>query len=438
MIDKNLIEDYELEQCVLSAAMNRPDVIPELIDWGVSETTFASNQNKMIWKSIVDIHTTDTAGIESIDPITLQRVASTRLPEYTVMDATTLFTMVATTANAKHHAQQILDLETRRKLHALGRQLAERAQDLQSDAESAIADVEAGLLDHYKSDTGLLSLDTAVDDAEKWAKKNKNSEMIGLGSGFRQFDLLTYGMQPGQLFILAARPSKGKSALAWQIAHHVAEQNTVAYFSLEMDARSLVLRCLCQETGISISDLQRNNITKEQSETYSLTVADLKKRKIHVDQRGSVSLNALRARCKRLQRQHGLGLVVVDYLQLMQARNNTNSREQEVSQISRGLKALAMDLQIPVLACAQLNRTIEGRVGETSRPTLSDLRDSGQIEQDADVVGMLWWGWEHVPDIDDGDGELLIRKNRNGALGTCYVKWYPQWVKFYERAKPVG
>jgi replicative DNA helicase len=122
----------------------------------------------------------------------------------------------------------------------------------------------------------------------------------------------------------------------------------------------------------------------------------------------------------------------------MQARNNTNSREQEVSQISRGLKALAMDLQIPVLACAQLNRTIEGRAGETSRPTLSDLRDSGQIEQDADVVGMLWWGWEHVPEIDNGDGELLIRKNRNGALGTCYVKWHPEWVKFYERQRPVG
>lgn len=423
---------------MLSAALNKPDVIPELIDWGVSENTFCARRNKMIWTSIVDIQTADTSGIASIDPLMLQRVVNTRLPEFDILDSTTLFTMVATTANVKHHAQQILDLETRRKLQALGRQLAERAEDLQADAESAIADVEAGLLDHYESDTGLLSLDTAVDDAEKWAKKNRNSEMIGLGSGFRQFDQLTYGMQPGQLFILAARPSKGKSALAWQIAHHVAESETVAYFSLEMDARSLVLRCLCQETGISISDLQRNNISREQSETYSLTVQDLKKRKIHVDQRGSVNLNALRARCKRLQRQHGLGLVVVDYLQLMQARNNTNSREQEVSQISRGLKALAMDLQIPVLACAQLNRSIEGRVGETSRPTLSDLRDSGQIEQDADVVGMLWWGWEHVPEIDNGDGELLIRKNRNGALGTCYVKWHPEWVRFYERPKPVG
>ena len=438
MIEKNIIEDYELEQCVLSAALNKPDVIPELIDWGVSENTFCSRRNKMIWISIVDIQTTDTSGIESIDPLMLQRVVNTRLPEFDIMDSTTLFTLVGTTANVKHHAQQILDLETRRKLQSLGRQLAERAEDLQADAESAIADVEAGLLDHYKSDTGLLSLDTAVDDAEKWAKKNKNSEMIGLGSGFRQFDQLTYGMQPGQLFILAARPSKGKSALAWQIAHHVAEREVVAYFSLEMDARSLVLRCLCQETGISISDLQRNNISREQSETYSLTVQDLKKRKIHVDQRGSVNLNALRARCKRLQRQHGLGLVVVDYLQLMQARNNTNSREQEVSQISRGLKALAMDLQIPVLACAQLNRSIEGRVGETSRPTLSDLRDSGQIEQDADVVGMLWWGWEHVPEIDNGHAELLIRKNRNGALGTTYLSWHPEWVRFYERQRPVG
>lgn len=416
--------------------MNRPEVIADLVDWGVGELTFANQKNMMLWRTLIDMH--DTGPHETIDPVTLHRSALTRLPEYTLSDATKLYTYVATTANVKHHAQQILDLETRRKLQSLGRQLSERAEDLHTDADSAIADVEAGLLEHYKSDTGLLALDTAVDDAEAWAKKNKNSEMIGLGTGFRQFDMLTYGMQPGQLFILAARPSKGKSALAWQIAHHVSEHDVVAYFSMEMDARSLVLRCLCQETGIGISDLQRNRISKEQSETYSLTVADLKKRKIHVDQRGSVSLHALRARCKRLQRQHGLGLVVVDYLQLMQARTHTNSREQEVSQISRGLKALAMDLKVPVLACAQLNRTIEGRVGETSRPTLSDLRDSGQIEQDADVVGMLWWGWEHVPEIDNGDGELLIRKNRQGALGTVYVKWYPQWVKFYERERPVG
>ena len=143
-------------------------------------------------------------------------------------------------------------------------------------------------------------------------------------------------------------------------------------------------------------------------------------------------MHALKSRCKRLHRKEPLKLIVVDYLQLMTAKQAT-TREQEVSQISRSIKALAMDLGVPILAVAQLNRSIEMRTGEQSRPTLSDLRDSGQIEQDADIVGMVWWGWEHCADLPPNDCELIVRKNRNGPLGTMIIDWKPEQVKFVER-----
>ena len=429
----NTPEDFDVEQALLSACMQRSSAISDCVDKGVEVETFWTPTNQKLWLAMQDAIVAAPAGTDSIDPMQLLRYATPRAPEISLVDLTKLFTLMGTSHNVAWHAQTLLELQQRRRLAEMGRSLSNRAVDMSDDPDDTIFDLEEQLLRNTRSDeSGLIALNKAIDQTELWARQNSGLGLLGVSTGFDKLDQITNGLQPGQVMILAARPSKGKSALAWQIASHIAYAGPVAYFSLEMDARSLVLRALCQETAIPISDLARNNIPPQAQESYDAAVASLRTQQLHVDERGSVTMHALKSRCKRLHRKEPLKLIVVDYLQLMTAKQAT-TREQEVSQISRSIKALAMDLGVPILAVAQLNRSIEMRTGEQSRPTLSDLRDSGQIEQDADIVGMVWWGWEHCADLPPGDCELIVRKNRNGPLGTMIIDWKPEQVKFVER-----
>jgi len=426
-------EDFDVEQALLSACMQRSSAISDCVDKGVEVETFWTPTNQKLWLAMQDAIVAAPAGTDSIDPMQLLRYATPRAPEISLVDLTKLYTLMGTSHNVAWHAQTLLELQQRRRLAEMGRSLSNRAVDMSDDPDDTIFDLEEQLLRNTRSDeSGLIALNKAIDQTELWARQNSGLGLLGLSTGFDKLDQITNGLQPGQVMILAARPSKGKSALAWQIASHIAYAGPVAYFSLEMDARSLVLRALCQETAIPISDLARNNIPPQAQESYDAAVANLRTQQLHVDERGSVTMHALKSRSKRLHRKEPLRLIVVDYLQLMTAKQAT-TREQEVSQISRSIKALAMDLGVPILAVAQLNRSIEMRTGEQSRPTLSDLRDSGQIEQDADIVGMVWWGWEHCADLPPGDCELIVRKNRNGPLGTMIIDWKPEQVKFVER-----
>jgi replicative DNA helicase len=429
----NTPEDFDVEQALLSACMQRSSAISDCVDKGVEVETFWTPTNQKLWLAMQDAIVAAPAGTDSIDPMQLLRYATPRAPEISLVDLTKLFTLMGTSHNVAWHAQTLLELQQRRRLAEMGRSLSNRAVDMSDDPDDTIFDLEEQLLRNTRSDeSGLIALNKAIDQTELWARQNSGLGLLGLSTGFDKLDQITNGLQPGQVMILAARPSKGKSALAWQIASHIAYAGPVAYFSLEMDARSLVLRALCQETAIPISDLARNNIPPQAQESYDAAVANLRTQQLHVDERGSVTMHALKSRSKRLHRKEPLRLIVVDYLQLMTAKQAT-TREQEVSQISRSIKALAMDLGVPILAVAQLNRSIEMRTGEQSRPTLSDLRDSGQIEQDADIVGMVWWGWEHCADLPPNDCELIVRKNRNGPLGTMIIDWKPEQVKFVER-----
>ena len=413
--------------------MQRSSAISDCVDKGVEVETFWTPTNQKLWLAMQDAIVAAPAGTDSIDPMQLLRYATPRAPEISLVDLTKLYTLMGTSHNVAWHAQTLLELQQRRRLAEMGRSLSNRAIDMSDDPDDTIFDLEEQLLRNTRSDeSGLIALNKAIDQTELWARQNSGLGLLGVSTGFDKLDQITNGLQPGQVMILAARPSKGKSALAWQIASHIAYAGPVAYFSLEMDARSLILRALCQETAIPISDLARNNIPPQAQESYDAAVANLRTQQLHVDERGSVTMHALKSRCKRLHRKEPLKLIVVDYLQLMTAKQAT-TREQEVSQISRSIKALAMDLGVPILAVAQLNRSIEMRTGEQSRPTLSDLRDSGQIEQDADIVGMVWWGWEHCADLPPNDCELIVRKNRNGPLGTMIIDWKPEQVKFVER-----
>jgi len=426
-------EDFDVEQALLSACMQRSAAISDCIDKGIEVETFWTPTNQKIWLGLQDAMVAAPAGTDAMDPMQLLRFVRPRAPEINLIDLTKLFTLMGTSHNVAWHAQTLLDLQQRRRLVEMGKSMSHRAVDMSDDPDDLIFDLEEQLLRNARSgDAGLVSISQALAHTEHWARQNSGVGLLGISTGFNQLDSISNGLQPGQVVILAARPSKGKSALAWQIASHIAHNGPVAYFSLEMDARSLVLRALCQQTAIPIPDLARHRIPPEAQDSYDAAAANLRTQQLHVDERGSVTMHALKSRCKRLHRIEPLSLIVVDYLQLMTAKSAVN-REQEVSQISRSLKALAMDLGVPILAVAQLNRSIEMRQGEQSRPTLSDLRDSGQIEQDADIVAMVWWAWEHCSDLADGECELIVKKNRNGPLGTMVMDWKPDMVKFCER-----
>lgn len=426
-------EDFDVEQALLSACMQRSAAISDCIDKGIEVETFWTPTNQKIWLGLQDAMVAAPAGTDAMDPMQLLRFVRPRAPEINLIDLTKLFTLMGTSHNVAWHAQTLLDLQQRRRLVEMGKSMSHRAVDMSDDPDDLIFDLEEQLLRNARSgDAGLVSISQALAHTEHWARQNSGVGLLGISTGFNQLDSISNGLQPGQVVILAARPSKGKSALAWQIASHIAHNGPVAYFSLEMDARSLVLRALCQQTAIPIPDLARHRIPPEAQDSYDAAAANLRTQQLHVDERGSVTMHALKSRCKRLHRIEPLSLIVVDYLQLMTAKSAVN-REQEVSQISRSLKALAMDLGVPILAVAQLNRSIEMRQGEQSRPTLSDLRDSGQIEQDADIVAMVWWAWEHCSDLADGECELIVKKNRNGPLGTMIMDWKPDMVKFCER-----
>ena len=426
-------EDFDVEQALLSACMQRSAAISDCIDKGIEVETFWTPTNQKIWLGLQDAMVAAPAGTDAMDPMQLLRFVRPRAPEISLIDLNKLFTLMGTSHNVAWHAQTLLDLQQRRRLVEMGKSMSHRAVDMSDDPDDLIFDLEEQLLRNARSgDAGLVSISQALAHTEHWARQNSGVGLLGISTGFNQLDSISNGLQPGQVVILAARPSKGKSALAWQIASHIAHNGPVAYFSLEMDARSLVLRALCQQTAIPIPDLARHRIPPEAQDSYDAAAANLRTQQLHVDERGSVTMHALKSRCKRLHRIEPLSLIVVDYLQLMTAKSAVN-REQEVSQISRSLKALAMDLGVPILAVAQLNRSIEMRQGEQSRPTLSDLRDSGQIEQDADIVAMVWWAWEHCSDLVDGECELIVKKNRNGPLGTMILDWKPDMVKFCER-----
>ena len=365
-------EDFDVEQALLSACMQRSAAISDCVDKGIEVETFWTPTNQKIWLGLQDAMVAAPAGTDAMDPMQLLRFVRPRAPEISLIDLTKLFTLMGTSHNVAWHAQTLLDLQQRRRLVEMGKSMSHRAVDMSDDPDDLIFDLEEQLLRNARSgDAGLVSIGQALAHTEHWARQNSGVGLLGISTGFNQLDSISNGLQPGQVVILAARPSKGKSALAWQIASHVAHNGPVAYFSLEMDARSLVLRALCQQTAIPIPDLARHRIPPEAQDSYDAAAANLRTQQLHVDERGSVTMHALKSRCKRLHRIEPLSLIVVDYLQLMTAKSAVN-REQEVSQISRSLKALAMDLGVPILAVAQLNRSIEMRQGEQSRPTLSD------------------------------------------------------------------
>jgi len=267
---------------------------------------------------------------------------------------------------------------------------------------------------------------------------NRGEAITGLPTGYRQLDKMTAGMHPGDLIIVAGRPGMGKTSFALNVAHHACEKSKspVAVFSLEMPKGQLVRRLLGSEARVDGNRIRTGQLHKDDWPKLADAAGTLSEMPIWVDDTPAITMLELRAKARRLKSEVGLSLIVVDYLQLMRSGSRNDSREQEISEISRSLKALAKELEMPVIALSQLNRGVESRGVKDKRPQLSDLRESGAIEQDADTIWFIYRDEVYNRDSDDrGIAEIIIGKQRAGPTGTCRVRFFNEYTRFDDLAE---
>jgi replicative DNA helicase len=340
--------------------------------------------------------------------------------------------------NIEHYAQIVREKSTLRRLIQISNETMARSYQDEESAQEILQQVERAVFDiaNQQFRTGFSPIVPIVSDVFKEIEElsNRKVPVTGLETGFTDLDRLLAGLHPSDLIIVAARPGLGKTSFCLNVAEHVAirQHKTVGIFSLEMSKEQLVKRLLCSEARIDAHRINTGYLSKEDWNNLSRASGDLSETKIFIDDTASVTVPELRSKSRRLSMEHGLDLLIVDYLQLMSGSGpRYENRTQEISQISRGLKGLAKELHIPVIAVSQLSRAIESRTGEHRKPQLSDLRESGSIEQDADVV-MFIYREEMVNPTEENSGlaELILGKQRNGPIGTIQLAFSKQFTRF--------
>ena len=331
--------------------------------------------------------------------------------------------MVATAANVEYHARIVAEKATLRNLITTATQITTMGYAAEQDTDEIVSDAERMIMgissNTNKSEFSSVGevVSTTLDKIT--ALYENKSGLTGLPTGFRYLDQLTTGLQPSDLILIAARPSMGKTAFTLNIAQNIGvrQKKTVAFFSLEMSKEQLVQRLLCQMSHIDSQKLRVGQLNGDQDWTRLMNAcSELYESPIYIDDTPGITVAEMRSKVRRLKAEHDLKLVIVDYLQLMQGRSGEN-RQQEISEISRSLKGLARELNVPVIALSQLSRSVESRT--VKKPMLSDLRESGSLEQDADIVAFLYREGYYNPESDRKDiTEVIIAKHRNGPIGT--------------------
>ena len=430
--------NIEAEQSVLGAIIMDHEAIAVASEM-IRSTDFYRPDHQEIYASIMDLYTSGSP----VDLITIQN----RLSERGVLDQiggigylAELATIVPTSAHIKQYAKIVEEKAILRRLIKASQEIAakgyageEKIDDVMGFAEKQVFDI---LQNRHTEDFSPISeiLVTAIDKIED-AHTNKGG-VTGVSTGFIDLDYKTAGMQPSDLILVAARPSMGKTAFSLNVIQSAAikHKKKVAVFSLEMSKDQLVNRMLCAEAMVDAQKVRTGNLDPQDWDRIAKAVPIITAADIYIDDTPGISVMEMRAKCRRLKLEKGLDLIMIDYLQLMSGNGKTDSRQQEISEISRSLKALAREMSAPVIALSQLSRACEARADH--RPMLSDLRESGAIEQDADVVMFLYRDEYYHPDSEKkGIGEIIIAKQRNGPTGTVELVWLGQYTKFANMTK---
>jgi replicative DNA helicase len=437
----------EAEQGVLGSMLISPrDTIAECVE-KINEEYFYIPAHQTIYSIMVDLW---NAG-QAIDLITFTQV----LRDRNVLDAvggaafvTSLFTFVPTAANVAYYLEIVRDKYILRQIIVAATESVRRAYEEQDEVGNLLDEVEQRIFavgeDRFKGQ--MLSMKDQVMEAIESIEKlyERKGGITGISTGFVEFDRMTSGMHPSEMIVIAARPSMGKTAWAMNVAEHVAihEKLPVGVFSLEMSSQQLVQRLLCSRARVNLQKVRDGFLAERDFPSLTAAASKLAEAKIFIDDSASLTILELRAKARRLKAQQNVQLIIVDYLQLLRStsRRALDNRQLEISEISAGLKGLAKELKIPLIVVAQLNRQPEARSG--GKPRLSDLRESGAIEQDADLVGLLVRPEIYEEDEEAraekaGEAELIIAKQRNGPVGEIPLTFLKEFTRFEDRARNV-
>lgn len=426
--------NLEAEQSVLGACVKSLEAVAKSLEVLTAEDFYKSSHQKT-FLAIRELFEAN----ESIDVLTIAEKLRKK-SEYEAVGGMDYLDFlegyVPTAAAVFHHAKIVREKKVLRDLIETATDIVTTSYGDSEDVETILDRAEQAIfqISERKSKKNFFDLD-AINRANLGEIEKLMSEpgmVTGVPTGFEDLDRLTSGFQPSDLVIIAARPSMGKTSFALDIARHasVHANTATAIFSMEMSKEQLSLRMLCAESRVDSQKVRTGYLAKSDWPKLTKAAGRLSEAKLFIDDSPALSSLDVRARTRRLAAEHDLGLVIIDYLQLMQGRSSTESRQLEVSEISRGLKALAKEMNIPIVALSQLSRAVESRTDK--RPMLSDLRESGAIEQDADVVAFIYRDEVYNPDGDDlGTADILIRKQRNGPIGEVKLHFEKEYTRFY-------
>ena len=438
LIKRVLPHSVEAEQSVIGSMIMDRDAIMTASEVITSED-FYQSQYGVLFDAMLELYNEG----KPVDLVTLQERLREKdvPPEISSLEfVRDLLDAVPTSANVRHYATIVQEKSMLRKLIKVNEDIANTCYLAREKTEDILEETEKKIFDllQYRSTGDFVPIKqvvlNALDKIEK-ASKNKGT-VTGIPTGFIDLDYKTSGFQPSDLILIAARPSMGKTAFVLNVAQHMAfkEGKTVAIFSLEMSKEQLVNRLFSLESKVDSQALRTGNLTDEDWAKLIEGAAVVGKSNLIIDDTPGISIAELRSKCRKFKLEHDLGIIIIDYLQLMSGGKHSESRQQEISEISRSLKAVARELNVPVVALSQLSRAVEQRPDH--RPMLSDLRESGANEQDADVVMFLYRDDYYNKDTDKKNiAEVIIAKQRNGPIGTVELVWLPNYTKFANMKK---
>ena len=438
LLKRVMPHSIEAEQSVIGAMIMDRDAVTVASEMLTVED-FYQKQYGILFEAITELYSEG----KPIDVITLQdRLKEKDVPpEISSLEfVSDMITMVPTSANVKYYAEIVSEKAVLRRLIKVNEEIAaacyagkERVEDIMEDTEKKIFQV----LQRKSNDTFVPIKEVVLNALDKIeaASRTKGS-VTGHATGFIDLDYRTSGLQPSDLILIAARPSMGKTAFVLNIAEYMAFRSnlTVAIFSLEMSKEQLVNRLFSLESRVDAQVLRNGNLSDSDWASLIEAAGTIGRSNLIIDDTPGISVSELRSKCRKFKLEHNLSVIMIDYLQLMTGSRRAESRQQEISEISRSLKEIARELQVPVIALSQLSRAVEQRPDH--RPMLSDLRESGAIEQDADVVMFLYRDDYYNHDTEKKDvAEVIIAKQRNGPIGTVELAWLPRFTKFANMKK---
>ncbi|WP_010290549.1 replicative DNA helicase [Kurthia massiliensis] len=433
-MDRVMPHNQEAEQSVIGAIFLEPQALVTASEVLVPED-FYHSAHKIIFETMQTLNDQRKA----IDTITVaEELANKNLLDDVggITYITEIASAVPTAANVTFYANIVAEKSVLRRLIRTATKIVEDGYTREDEVAELLGEAEKQIMEvasrknssDFKHIKGVLV--ETYDHVEQL--QNRKGDVTGIPTGFRDLDRLTAGFQRGDLIIVAARPSVGKTAFALNVAQAVGTKTdeNVAIFSLEMGAEQLVMRMLCAEGNIDAQVLRTGALTTEDWSKLTLAMGTLSRAGIYIDDSAGIRVNDIRAKCRRLKQEHGLGMILIDYLQLIQGPGKSGqNRQQEVSDISRALKGLARELEVPVIALSQLSRGVEQR--QDKRPMMSDLRESGSIEQDADIVAFLYREDYYDKETEDANTiEIIVAKQRNGPTDTVKLAFKKEFNKF--------